>query len=108
MNQPEVKQICITRIARIESRSPKERNEKEIMDCIEDAYYSLRSKAKVMSLALVGASQTISTESFSDGEVSYVLYIISLVGSGADISQIEAQQRIQNLDPRSVLKGRTN
>lgn len=108
MNQVPVEHMCIVRIARIVSEGDKEQNEKIISDSVEEAYFTIQSKAKLASKVLVGVTQTTNTESFTIGELSYVLYITSLVGTVVDASTIEAQQRMQQFDPRSALRGRNN
>jgi len=37
-----------------------------------------------------------------------VIYILTLIGTVVDAAAVEAQQRMQQLDPRNVIRGRSN
>ncbi len=108
MNNVSVEQICVTGIERIEDEMSKAENESYIEICVERAYKTMRERAKTSGKVLVGATQSINTETGKVGESYYIIFIITLVGTVVDESAVEAQQRMQQLDPRNVIRGRNH
>ena len=108
MNNVPVEQICESGIARLDDEAGKGENEQAIRHCVEETYRVIQGRVKSTGKVLVGVNQTISTEACKYGELNYVIYIITLVGTIVDAAAVEAQQRMQQLDPRSSLRGRNN
>lgn len=101
MNQPNVEQICSTGIA-ILANANSSFNVLDINRIVEETYKTLHTKARSQNKILIGATQSINTECHE----GIVLYIITLVGTVVDAAEMEAQQRMQSLNPRGVLHGR--
>lgn len=106
MSQLPVEQIVKVGIARIDSENPRSRNELEISDCVTRTYQDMHLFAKQINKTLLGITQSVNTEAFSVGVLSYTLYIITLVGTVVDNASIESQHRMSQLDPRNALRGR--
>lgn len=108
MSNVHVQQICESGITRLDDEGGKEENEQAIKKCAEAAYHALHDRAKSIGKVLVGVNQTISTEACKYGDLNYVIYIITLIGTVVDAAEVEARQRMQQLDPRNVIRGRNN
>jgi len=108
MSNVHVQQICESGITRLDDEGGKGENEQAIKKCVEAAYHALHDRAKSIGKVLVGVNQTISTEACKYGDLNYVIYIITLIGTVVDAAAVEAQQRMQQLDPRNVIRGRSN
>lgn len=101
MNQPNVEQICLTGIT-VLLNPVSSFNVLDINRTVEQTYKAIHARAKEQNKILIGVTQSINTECH-DGSV---LYIITLVGTVVDAAEMEAQKRIQSLNPRNVLQGR--
>lgn len=108
MNNVPMQQICESGITRLDDEGGKGENEQAVKKCVEETYHAMHDRAKSIGKVLVGVNQTINTEACKYGELSYVIYIITLVGTVVDAAAVEAQQRMQQLDPRNVIRGRNH
>lgn len=108
MNNIPVEQICEVGIVTIDEDTPQKDNVNAIGNEVELVYERIHTRAKTTGKVLAGVTQSINTETGKVGETYYVIYIITLVGTVIDASLVEAQQRMQQFDPRNVIRGRNN
>lgn len=95
MNQLPVEQICEVGITRIDDEDTQEVNTRKVAQAVELAYKNIQHKVKESGKVLVGVTQSINTEGFLlPSGISYVVYIITLVGTTVDAATVEAQQRM--------------
>ncbi len=108
MNNVPVEQICEVGIVRIDEDATQRDNVHAIGNEVELVYERIHTRAKTTGKVLAGVTQSINTETGKVGETYYVVYIITLVGTVIDAALVEAQQRMQQFDPRNVIRGRNN
>lgn len=108
MNNVPVEQICEVGIVRIDEDTSKQENEQSVRNEVELIYKNIHVRAKASGKMLAGVTQSINTETGKIGETYYVIYMITLVGTVIDAALVEAQQRMQQFDPRNALRGRNN
>jgi hypothetical protein len=108
MNNVPVEQICEVGIVRIDEDAPQKDNVNAVGNEVELVYERIHTRAKTTGKVLAGVTQSINTETGKVGETYYIVYIITLVGTVIDAALVEAQQRMQQFDPRNVIRGRNN
>lgn len=110
MNNVPVEQICEVGICTLFGEHSKDVNSQTVRVCVEETYRAIHRRAVGEKKTLVGVTQSINTELIQTvhGVETQTLCIITLVGTAVDTSMMEAQQRMQQFDPRSVIRGRNN
>ena len=106
--QTPVEQICEVGLCTLFETYRSNENSHTVSLCVEEAYRKIRERANMSKKVIIGVSQSINTELVTVGLESQTLFIITLVGTVVDSALIEAQQRMQQFDPRNAVRGRSN